>query len=143
MEVTGYDLVTCNHSNPCFLEYTFEETNLSTTSTPFQTDSFAAYWFGIMGIQKSESIDRFKTIKKKIKEISVDCYKQENIQNMASDYLAHYKELHSAAIYDHDLTRNMLKSIMRAGGNSDDFRIHLRDTLKQVELEISEIRYMS
>ena len=62
---------------------------------------------------------------------------------MASDYLTHYEELHSAAMYDHDLTRNMLKSIMRAEENSEDFRFSLRDTLKQVESEISEIRYMS
>ena len=66
--------------------------------TVYKTDFFAAYWFELMGILKSESIDRFEIIKKKIKQISIDSYKQENIEEMASDYLTHYEELHSAAM---------------------------------------------
>ena len=53
--------------------------------TVYKTDSFAAYWFELMGILKSKLIDRFKTIKK-IKQISVDRYKQENIEDIKQQY---------------------------------------------------------
>ena len=53
---------------------------------------------------------------------------------MTSNYLAHYEELHSAAMYDHDLTRNMLKSIMRTGGNNEKLNGSIRGSFLRYTL---------
>ena len=110
--------------------------------TTSKTDCFAAIWMELMGIINSVSISRFDSIKKRFKERSIASYSGENVEAISSDYLADYEDLHSAGMYDHNFTRNMLTAIMKAGGNSEDFRSRLRATQDKLESHISETRYL-
>ncbi len=53
-------------------------------------------------------------------------YSGENVKSISSDFLADWKDLHGARLYDQNLTMTMLNMIMDAGGTTnEDFRYPL------------------
>ena len=106
-------------------------------------DSFIVYWMNLMSLVRSVSIDQYDIIKNKLKERNVKQYAGENIENMASDYLADWKELDGAGMYDHKLTHHMLKQLLRAGGNDPDveeFRGELRELKNAIRVTRTKTR---
>jgi len=110
------------------------------------SDSFIAMWFRLIHIIKSVSIDRFETIKARIKSRKLSDHAGENIESLSSAYLKDWTELHQAKMYDFNLTLNMLETIMQAGAGSEhaeDFRFPLRDIKSQLNIKLLQIRHLS
>ena len=105
-------------------------------------DSFITYWMNLVHIVKSVTINCFDKIKNKFKERKIADYASENIEEMATDYLNNWEELHEAELYDHNLTRFRLDAIMQAA--NEDFKFlfrSLKETLDEKLLEICHISY--
>ena len=106
-----------------------------------EDDSFVALWFHLIRIVRSTSIDRFESIKTRIKGRSIANYAGEDVQALCSDYFEDWQELHSAKMYDFNLTSNMLTEIMKAGGNNEDFRFELRTMKSALTKKLLAIRH--
>ena len=89
--------------------------------------SFVAYWLELIHAMRSVSMERFDKIRERLKKCKITDYDGENVEKLASDYLADYEELDSAAMYDHNLNLNMLNAILDAGGpKNEGFKFPLR-----------------
>ena len=106
-------------------------------------DSFVTVWMNLIHVIKTVSINRFDKIKDRIKSRKIKNYEGENIEKLASDFLADFKELKSAGMYDQNLTMTMLISIMEAGGvENEDFRHPLRTKKLALNEKLLEIRHL-
>ena len=107
-------------------------------------DSFVAYWFNLIHLVRSVSIDRFDRIKERIKNREISQYPNENIEDLVTDYIADWRELHGAGLYDQNLTMKMLNTLLEAGGaNNEDFRHPLRETKTKLNKKLLEVRHKS
>jgi len=68
------------------------------------TDSFIVHWLNLMHILSSTSIERFDKIKEQIKARKISDYPGHNITTLVTDYLADWRKLHGARLYDNTLT---------------------------------------
>ena len=73
-----------------------------------------------------------------MKSRKVTDYSSENIEEIATDLLDDYKQLHQAELYEHKLTRFMMENIMEAA--NEDFKYTFRATLKNLESHLLKIR---
>ena len=106
-------------------------------------DSFVTIWMNLIHVIKTVSINRFDKIKDRIKSRKIKNYEGENVEKLASDFLADFKELKSAGMYDQNLTMTMLISIMEAGGvENEDFRHPLRTKKLALNEKLLEIRHL-
>ena len=106
------------------------------------TDSFITYWLNLISIVKSVSIERYDAIKDRIKSRKMSDYSGENVESISTDFLDDWQELHSAKLYDNNLTMNMLKTIMSAGGeNNEDFRFPLRSLKEKLDTVLLNVRH--
>ena len=69
-----------------------------------EESSFIKHWMNLMLLVGSVSMDRFDAIKERIRSRKVQDYPGQNIPNLCSDYLADWKLLHGAKLYDNALT---------------------------------------
>ena len=82
-------------------------------------DCFVAYWLNLMYIVRSVSIHRFDKVKDRIRERNIKNYSGENIEEIVTDFLTDWNELHKAGMYDQTLTLTMLNKIMEADNFGD------------------------
>ena len=90
---------------------------------------------------KSVTIDRYDKIKDKLKNHKVTDYASENIEEMATDVLDDYEQLHEAELCEHKLTRFMLENIMEAA--NEDFKCTFRATMEKLETHLLKVRHSS
>ena len=106
-------------------------------------DSFVALWFSLIHVVRSVSISRYDKVKDRVKCRTLNEYAGENIELISKDFTDDYKELQGARMYDHNLTMNMLETIMKAGGTANkDFRHPLRRIKDKLETKLLEVRHM-
>jgi hypothetical protein len=104
-------------------------------------ETFIVHWTHLMLIIGTVSIDRFDKIKDRIKSRKIQDYSGENVSLLCSDYLADWKLLHGAKMYDNNLTMVMVKSIMQTG--NEDFRDELRSIKKKLDKKLLSVRHLS
>ena len=109
-----------------------------------EEDSFVAMWLTLIHIVRLVSINRFDAIKERIRSRKISDYPGENVETILTDFLTDYKDLHSAQMYNQNLTLTMLTAIMEAGGTAnEDFKYPLREIQKNLKQKLLEIRHMS
>ncbi len=67
-------------------------------------DSFGPTWLHLIHIVRSVSIERFDKIKQVVKLRKISDYPGENIESLCDDFIQDWEDLHSARMYDHNLT---------------------------------------
>ena len=107
--------------------------------------SFVGLWLNLIYLVRSVSIDRFDRVKKQLKGRKISSYEGEDVEELASDYLSDYNDLHGAKMYDHNLTLHMLNEIMSAGesGYNEDFRHALRGLKKDLNEKLLDVRHVN
>jgi hypothetical protein len=89
-------------------------------------------------------MERFDMIKANLKKRRMTDYPGQNVEMIVSDYLSDWKELDSATMYDHNLTMNMLTTILDAGGNgNENFKFPLRLIKLKLEEQLLKVRHLS
>ena len=109
-------------------------------------DVFPTVWMIVVKSIMSTSIERFDSMKNKLKRIVPSSYPGQNLRLMASDIRRLAKELTSAGQYDHNLTLNILNNFLLAGGESsiaEGFRFPLRGKKTMLESELLKTPFMS
>ena len=101
--------------------------------------SFVVYWMNLMQLIGSVSINRFTKIMNRIRARNINEYSGQDVLAMATDFTNDWKTLHSARMFDHNLTMIMLDSIMQGG--TEDFRFELRTLRKRLNKKLLEIRH--
>ena len=99
--------------------------------------TFVDLWMHLIQQVRAVSIDRFDKIKDALKARQFNDCAGENVESLASDHLADWKDLHGANLCDPNLSLHMLKTIMLAGGNKNkDLRCPLRCIKAELERDI-------
>ena len=115
------------------------ETQLSENCSSEET--FCMMWFHLCQILGSVSVDKFERIKDRIKDHKLAQYPGENLDAMCSDYLADFRVLHGARMFEWSLIMCMVREMM-SGGN-ENFRFEMRDIKRDLDKTLLEIRNMS
>lgn len=115
------------------------ETQLSENCSSEET--FCMMWFHLCQILGSVSVDKFERIKDRIKDRKLAQYPGENLDAMCSDYLADFRVLHGARVFEWSLIMCMVREMM-SGGN-ENFRFEMRDIKRDLDKTLLEIRNMS
>jgi len=106
------------------------------------SDSFAVTWLTFIKSIQSTSIDRFNSLKTRIKARSAAQYPGENLEALARDFRKDAQELETAGQYDHLLTLDMIKAFLLAGGQgNEDYRFNLRPMKQKLETALLDIAY--
>lgn len=104
-------------------------------------DSFISDWMNLMLLVGTISIDRFDKIKDRLKARKLQQYPGEDVTRLCTDYMADFKELDGANMYDNNLTLTMVNSII-CGGN-EEFRSELRVIKKNLNDTLLKVRHQS
>ena len=106
--------------------------------------SFVTYWLELIHTMQSVSMERFDSMKDRVKSRKITDYDGENVELIVTDYLADWDQLHSASMYDHNLTLNMLNTILSAGGaDNEGFKFPLRSIKIKLEDKLLQVRHLS
>ena len=101
--------------------------------------AFAELWMRIIHVTRFISRTYFNTLIAHVKERKISDYHAENIITMSKDYYEDWKTLHDAGAYDHQVTADMLKEMMKAGGTGNEGYVsklrELRDNLDEALIE--------
>ena len=103
--------------------------------------SFIQVWMHLMTAIGSTSLKRFDKIKEEIRKLKPSQFPGQNIELMSSEVINRYTYLHSARMYDPNLSADVLRSIMEAG--NEDFKFPLRSTLEKLEETLLKVRNMT
>lgn len=142
MQYDEYDLENIRDARKFLLNSVDEHLKTQLYQNCKDEDSFVAVWFNLIHLVRSVSINRFDKIKERIKERQISQYSGENIEELVTDYIADWQELHDAGLYDHNLTMTMLNKLLEAGGeNNEDFCHPLRSTKTELNKKLLEIRH--
>ncbi len=95
--------------------------DLKTTITELveDDDSFHVVWLTLMNEIQTQSIERIESTKKQIKDRKPQLYAGQDLMKMAVANRADAAELFNGGQYDHNLTLNMLKNFLLAGGTDN------------------------
>ena len=140
-EYDAYDLANIKDSIKFLFNSLDEELEKQMYENCKDSDTFIIHWMNLMLIVGSVSMDRFDRIKEEIRRLKISNYPGENVPGMCTDFLAKWKVLHGAKVYDHSLTMVMLKSIMEAG--NEDFRYEFRSTKSRMDQALLRVRHLS
>ena len=111
-----------------------------------EQDSFVTWWLNLIHLVRSVSIDKFDKIKDRIKRRKTTDYEGENIESIAADFLADWRDLHGARMYNQSLTMVMLNTILqscKSSESAEDFRHPLRQIKAELNTKLLEVRHMS
>ena len=95
-----------------------------------EDEAFPIAWLRLTDLVVSSSIDKFETIKDRIKKRLPSQYKGEDIIKLSQDFQTDAKELTIAGQYDHNLTLKILQILLLAGGDGSEaagYRHELRN----------------
>ena len=108
------------------------------------SDPFTVVWLRLLHLITSTSVDKFETIKQRIKGTTPSSFLGENLQEIGSSLRKNARELKIAGQYDHNLTLHMLDNFVCAGGeDNEDYRFELRTTKRDLNKALLEIVYKS
>ena len=139
-----YDLNNMNDAKKFVYNSVDDELKKQLNENCIKDCSFIAYWLELINAIQSVSMERFDTIKKRIKERKIASYEGENIEKIVSDFMNDWRELECAGMYNHNLTLNMLNSILDAGGNgNEDFKFPLCTMKQKLESKLLKVRHLS
>ena len=85
-----------------------------------EDEAFPIAWLCLMDLIVSSSINKFETIKDRIKKCLPSQYKGQDIIKLSQDFQTDAKELTIAGQYDHNLTLKILQIFLLAGGNGSE-----------------------
>ena len=95
-------------------------------------------------IMRSASINQFDKIKDRVKGHKINDCPRQNVELIVTDFLADWKNLHSAGMCDQNLVLTMISTIMEAGGTDNkDFRFPLRDIKQKLKKKLLEICHLN
>jgi hypothetical protein len=105
--------------------------------------TFTDVWLEFIKSIQSTSVERFEDIRNKIKARLPSQYPGENIESMASDFRRDARELIDAGQYDHNLTLNMTKQFLLAGGDmNENYKSEIRTMSKALGKALLLIAHM-
>ena len=108
------------------------------------SDAFTVVWLRLLHLLTSTSVDKFESIKKKIKETMPSSFAGQNLEEMASSLRKNARELEIAGQYDHNLTLHMLDNFLCAGGeDNENYCFELRIIKQKLNTALLEIAYKS
>ena len=74
--------------------------------------SFIAYWFTLIHIVRSTSVERFEEVKKTFKGRNIKKYQGEDVKPMSTDLHNGFTVLNEAAMYDQNMSVGMINSLL-------------------------------
>ena len=102
-------------------------------------DGFTPHWIQLISLIQSVSFARFDRIKREIETISILKYPQQNVKDMATDFLSKGKELSTHGHYEHRLTLTMLNKFLEGGGSSGDhYTLQYRHSLLELRSKLDK-----
>ena len=108
-------------------------------------DSFTVVWLRLVDIIMTSSVERYDSIKTRIKGRKPSDYPGEDIVLLSQDFQTDAQELEIGGKYDHDLTLKILQIFLTAGGDgreAEDYRHPLRNLQDQLSTALIKVATM-
>ena len=77
--------------------------------------SFITYWFTLINIVRSTSIERFEKVKRTFKGRNIKNYPDEDVELMSTDLHNRFTARHEATMYDQNMSVGMVNCFLDAG----------------------------
>ncbi len=109
-------------------------------------DTFTIVWMIFMKTFTSTSHEKYENLKNQIKARKPTQYSGQDLHQLADHFRDDAKVLETAGCYDHNLTLEMVKIFLSAGGSgekAEDFRFALRDMRTKLDKALTHIKFMS
>ena len=119
---------------------------LKLLQTCHDSNSFIAYWFTLIHIIRSTSVEYFKEVKRAFKRRNIKNYPGEDVELMSTDLHNGFTVLHEAAMYDQNMSVSIINCFLDAGSMStgrdiDAFRHPLRNKKLRLTHKLEDIRH--
>ena len=106
-------------------------------------DSFVTAWVQLIRSTVPASIERYESLKERLKKIHPSHYGGENLEQMAAEFRRIADELVAAGQYNHNLTLDMLAAFTKAGGaGNEEFRHPLWALKEKLSTALSETAHV-
>jgi hypothetical protein len=109
-------------------------------------DTFAIVWMIFMKTVTSSSHEKYENLKNQIKGRKLTQYSGQDLHQLTDHFRDDAKVLDTAGCYDHNLTLEMVKIFLSAGGSgerAEDFCFELRQMRAKLDKALIHIKFMS
>ena len=139
-EFDSYDIENVSDAKDYLLNSITPDLEIQLYQNCKEDESFISFWLNLVHIVKSVSVNRFDKIKDRIKSRKIADYASENIEDLVTDYLTDWQELHDAEQYDPNLTLKMVSSIMEAA--NEDYRFQFRSIKEELNKKLLDVNHL-
>ena len=106
-------------------------------------DGFVMMWLKLIQLVVAPSLDRWDTIKDKIKAATPMDFAGQNVRELCNHFEDWSSTLRAGGQFDHFLTRTMVKNVLKSKDLPAPFTLKLSNLQERIDVALSESTYMS